>query len=184
MKNFRWYIILLVLVFAFGCKKDDGGTLLPPSVEDFSFLAKTDTAVTLYSDGSTVSAGQTFDVKLICYNVDSTFGSSFEVFFTKARLQVLDVIVGPFFSPSDQTVQLKKIENDSGRVSFGISYVRNSGRVAFGSGVVCKIRFQAIAVGTAQVSFNQSKVELRKAEGTYITNFSRLQYQNLSVVVQ
>lgn len=174
------FCLVTFLIFL-GCKKEEGGGIMP---EDFSFPPSADTAVTLFSGVSSVSVNQAFDVKLICYNVDSTFGASFEVGFPNTKIQVVDVLVGPFFSPPDQTIQLMHIQNDSARVSFGISYVRGGGRTSAGSGVVCKIRCVPIVTGTIQFTFHQLKVELRKEDGTFIRNYSRLQYQNLSMIVQ
>jgi hypothetical protein len=176
--------LIVPLLASSGCKKDDGGTEPPPVIEDFTFPASSDTALTLYSGTSSVGLNQTFDVKVICYNVSPTFGAAFEVSFSSSLVQVLDIIVGPFIGPADSTVQLKQIENASGRVSFGVSFRRGSGLTSSGSGIPFKIRCKAIAAGTAQFTFNQSKVLLLQADGSEIANFRRLQFRDLTITTQ
>ena len=183
MRNLLLICSVSIVGFFIGCSKEDNGTN-PPPTEDFTFPASSDTALTLYSGTSTVSVNQTFDIKVVCYNVSATFGSAFEIDFTSDTVSVLGVIVGPFFTPSDSTVQIQQIENANGRVSFGVSYRRGTVRTASGSGVVFKIRCKGISAGAAQFTIKKSKVELRKSDGTLISNFDRLQYQNLSVTVQ
>lgn len=183
--TFRLFFSFLLVAFLFtSCKKDDGGTPPEPPGEDFSFPASNDTALVLHSGATTIGVNQTFDVKVICYNVAATFGAAFEVGFTNTTVEVQSVIVGPFIGPAAQTVQVTQIENANSRVSFGISYLRNAGLLSTGSGVVFKIRCRTKAGGTAQFTINTTKVELKKADGTPIDNFSRVQYLNLSMTVQ
>ena len=183
MRNLFLICSVSIVGFLIGCSKGDNGTN-PPPTEDFTFPASSDTALTLYSGTSTVSVNQTFDIKVVCYNVSQTFGAAFEVGFTNGTVTVESIVIGPFFDPADQTVSVTQIENTNSRVSFGTTYQRGSGKTSSGSGVVFKIRCKGTMPGAAQFTLNQSKIELRKSDGTLISNFDRLQYQNLSVTVQ
>ncbi len=186
------YILTLTIIFSViqfsSCKKDPV-TPPPPPAEDFTFPADTSFAVRLITSSTTVSSGSNFDVKLVFYNMQSVFGSAVEILYDKNLIEITDqtkMLMGPYFQTGDtsKVLILKKVEQGFGRASIGISYVKNSGLVSGGSGVVIKLKSRAIAPGSAWFKINKSKLEIKKSDGSYINNFVNLKIDSLRVTIQ
>jgi hypothetical protein len=150
----------------------------PPPQENWSFPPSSKFAVTLYSDHRSVAIGESFDVKLVFYNIDSVFGAAIELSYLSEQIDIVDVLSGPHFSPPDDLLVLKATEPDSNRVSYGVSYRAGSGEVASGSGVVFKLKCKGKLRGSVIFTVNAQKLEIRKANGRMITNFPALHVEN------
>ncbi|RCK71690.1 MAG: hypothetical protein IGBAC_0781 [Ignavibacteriae bacterium] len=185
MKKFLAIIIIFVLVAS--CKKET--TTQPPVVkpEDFSFPPSSRFAISLITNSTNVNLGSEFDTKIVFYNVQEVFGSAIEIVYDNNLLSIPNqskLLIGPFFNIEDTSkiLILKKVENLFGRASLGISYVRNSGLVSNGSGVVFKIKFTPIARGDTWIKI--SKCEIRKSDGNFINNFSNIQIDSLQISIK
>jgi hypothetical protein len=180
-------IFLCVALFALligGCKKDDNGVAPTPTPEDFSYPADSlKFAVTTYVASDTVAVGATFDVKVILYNVSSAFGCSVEMNYPDAFVEVQQVVVGPYFS--GDLLAVSKIEPTLNRVSCGVT-MRSGASVSSAnkSAVVFKLKCRARAAGSAPLMINTAKLEIRKSDGSFITNFSSLTIENKTLVVR
>lgn len=187
------YILTLILILGFlqfsSCKKDPVAPPPPPPPEDFTFPADTSFSVRLITSSGTVGSGSNFDVKLVFYNMQNVFGSAVEILYDKNLVEITDLtkmLVGPYFQTDDtaKIMMLKKVEQGYGRASFGISYIKNSGLVSDGSGVVIKLKSKAIAPGNVWFKINKSKLEIKKSDGFYINNFSGLKIDSLQITIQ
>ncbi|MDI6804468.1 MAG: cohesin domain-containing protein [Bacteroidota bacterium] len=181
-------IILGVIQFS-SCKTDPVTPPPPPPAEDFTFPADTSFSVRLITSSATVSSGGNFDVKLVFYNMQNVFGSAVEILYDKNLVEIPDqtkMLVGPYFQTGDTSkiMMLKKVEQGFGRASIGISYIKNSGLVSGGAGVVIKLKSKAIAAGNVWFKINKSNLEIKKIDGNYINNFSILKIDSLHVTIQ
>ena len=183
------FIIILSLIFGIGCKKNPVTPPPPPTVEDFTFPADTSFAVRLITNSTNVNSGSNLDVKLVFYNMQNVFGSAVEILYDKNLVEIQNeskMLFGPYFQISDTSniLMVKKVEQGFGRASIGISYIKNSGFVAGGSGVVVKFKSKAIAPGDVWFKISKSKLEIKKSDGLYINNFSGLKIDSLKVTIQ
>jgi hypothetical protein len=176
---------VVVVILITGCKKD---TVSPPLVaeEDYSFPASTKFAVTLYSNQTNYKVGDNFDVKLVFYNLQDVFGAAVEVSYDSSFIQITDsskILIGPYFKIGDSTLSFRNVEQ-IGRASIGISYTKGSGLVSNGSGAVMKLKCNARKIGSTTFSINTGKLEIRKSDGSFISNFNGLQKENLTISIQ
>ncbi len=180
-------IFITVCIFlTTGCKKDPVSPPPPDQVEDFTYPASTKFAATLYSNNTNYKVGENFDVKLVFYNMQDVFGAAAEILFDSSYIEITDsskILIGTYFKTGDSTLYLRKVEQ-IGRASIGISYIRGSGLVASGSGVVIKLRCKAKKIGSTIFSLNGTKLEIRKNDGEFINNFSSLLKENFAVSFQ
>lgn len=183
----RIIILVTILFLLISCKKETPTQPTEVKQEDFSFPSSTRFAVNLITNSTNLNVGNEFDTKLVFYNVQEVFGSAIEILYDNNLLSIPNqskLLIGPFFNTEDTTKILifKKLENIFGRVSLGISYVRNSGLVYSGSGVVLKIKFTPIARGDTWIKIN--KCEIRKSDGNFINNFSNIQIDSLQISIK
>lgn len=185
IKHTATLLTVIGIILIAGCKKD---SVSPPPVaeEDYSFPASTKFAVTLYSNQTNYKVGDNFDVKLVSYNLQDVFGAAVELSYDSSFIQIPDsckMLIGPYFKTGDSTLTFRKIEQ-LGRASLAISYIKGSGLVSSGSGVVMKIKCKAQKIGSTTFSINGSKLEIRKWDGSFINNFNGLQKENLTINIQ
>lgn len=171
MKSKLLFTLLLLALGFVSCKKDDSGTNTPPTTqEDWTFPSDGATKLAVYSEKSTVAVGETFDVKIILYNVTGIFGAATEISYSSDKVDVLDVLAGPVFTPAADYLMVKKIEANLNVVSFGITYKNGTARSVTGSGIVLKLKCKGKAAGTATFTINAPpRSEARKADGTLAT---------------
>lgn len=178
-------LLLLFGFFAAGCGDDNGTNPPPVTPEDWSFTAdSTKFSATLTAPKDTFAAGESFDVKLILYNVPAVFGLSAEFTYPSNLVEILDVVQGPHFAPPENTLVVKNIEATANRVSFGVTFRRTTGTGVSGSGAVMKLKCRARAAGAASITFNASRFEVRKADGTLITDFGTLAREGESFLIR
>lgn len=186
MKKIIFLLILLVsIIFINGCKKDPVSSPLP--VEDFSYPPSSKFAITVYSEQTIIKKGDIIDIKLVFYNIPSVFGTALELNYPNNLIEFTDdskMLLGQFFQIGDSALVLKKVEQLQGRASVGISYIKGSGLTANSSGVVFKLKGEAIASGIAEISINKNKLKILKSDGTPVNNFSGLLVENLSLNIQ
>ncbi len=140
-------IVLLGSILA-GCGSSP--TQPKPIPEDWSFPADSQSfALCLYSPTTEVNAGQEFDARVVAYNLSGVFGAAGEVAFDTTRVEVYELVAGPFISPSTDALYLLRSEPSLLRVSFAATYRAGSGRVSNGSGVLFKLKCRAKASGRA-----------------------------------
>lgn len=181
-------LFLFLLLFTLSsCKKETVTQPPEPTVEDFSFPQSSRFAVSLITNSTTVNLGKEFDVKLVFYNVQQVFGCAIEILYDNNYLSIPNqskLLLGPFFQTSDTTkvLILKKLENQLGRASVAISYIRNSGLSSNGSGVVFKLKYTPTTKGTTRIKIN--KCEIRKSDGNFINNFSNIEIDSLRILIQ
>jgi hypothetical protein len=184
IRAFLWLAVLALVLG--GCKKDDNGVAPTPTPtpEDFTFPADSlKFAITTYTANDTITAGASFDVKVILYNVSSAFGSSVEMSYPDANVEVLQVVVGPYFG--GDLVTVSKIEPTLNRVSCGVS-LRSGASVSSAnkSAVVFKLKCRARLAGTASLVINPSKLEVRKSDGSFVTNFASMVIENKTLHIR
>ncbi|HEY6952972.1 MAG TPA: cohesin domain-containing protein [Bacteroidota bacterium] len=177
MKRIIAFIAAVVVLS--GCGKKNN-PVSPPTVIDFP--PDTKFSVTLYSPAQSVSVGGTFEVRVVLYNVSNVFGAALSVSYPGAVVDVLGVTGGGTFLPAASVIDVSRIEPDSNRVSYAVSYENaTTGSSSTGSGVLCRIQCRAKASGTAAFAINQSTLEIKTANGTLIPGFSNLLVENLSI---
>ncbi len=187
MKVTSVFLVFLIIGVMSGCKKDDGGTGPPPTpTEDFTFPANTTKfAVTLYSEKATVAVNEAFDVKVILYNVTDAFGAALEITYASDKVTVLNQLSGPtFFAPAANILSVSQTDTVNNRTSYGVTYRAGTSGSANGSGVVVKLKCRGRAAGTTTFTVDPAKLEVRKFDGTLITNFGNLGIENLTITVQ
>jgi hypothetical protein len=183
-------LCLLSLSFAFvSCKKDDGGSQPPAnactSADDFSFPANsTKFAITLYSDCQTVSNGQEFSLKLVLYNVSDVFGAATEIILPTDKVEIVSAAAGTVFQPTTDIILVGGPVTGTNIYAYGATYKAGTTSRTNGSGVLVKLRLRAKATGTAAITINPARLELRKSDGTPITNFSSIAVENISFTIQ
>lgn len=174
------------ILFIIGCRRD---VVNPPDnqQEDFSYPPSQEFAVKLYSNQTEYRIGDNIDVKLIFYNLNDVFGTAVEILYDKNVIEIIDstkVLIGPYFKTGDSTLILRKVEQNFGRISIAISYIKGSEMFSTGSGVVAKIKCKAIKNESTNFILNEGKLEIRKKDGRLIDNFSLLLKQNLTINIQ
>ncbi len=154
----------------------------PPIEGDFPPSSKF--AVTLYSPTQSVATGDTFQVRIVLYNVTNVSGCALRVYFPPTLVALVSAKVGTSFFPSDSVISISRIEQDSGRVSFGVAY-RNSApaQSKSGSGTVCVLTGKALAGGNCSLVIDPATLDIRAPDGTLIPNFASLVLENLSLVI-
>jgi hypothetical protein len=128
--------------------------------------------------------GQSFEVRVILYNVTNVAGCALEVSYPAAVAEVDSVAPGTSFLPPDSIISISKIELDSGRVSYGVSYkYSGQARSKSGSGVVCMLKCKAKTSGTCSFLIDPATLEIKTPDGTFIQNFGTLLVENLTIAV-
>ena len=167
-----------IILIAAGCTKKSN-PLTPPTSE---FPPDTKFSVTLYSPLSAVTVGESFDVRVVLYNVTNVSGIALTVTYSKGNVDVVSVAGGTTFLPSDSVVSISNIEADSSRVSYGVSYKNSSSKS--GSGIICTIKCKATASGTASFVIDQTTLVIDTPAGTLIDHFASLLVENCSVAIR
>lgn len=183
----KYSILLLVVGLAltiFSCKKDDGGTT-PTPTEDYTFPANsTKFAATLYTSTTTIANNGTFDIRFVLYNVTAAFGAAAEITFSNDKVQITESLVGPAFGPADQIISLRgPVASAPNTYAFGVTYRAGSNLSTTGSGVIVKLKCKATATGTATFTITPAKLEIKKSDGTLISNFGNILIENASVTI-
>ncbi len=179
-------MILIAIGLLFGsCKKDDGGTQPPPTQDDgFSFPANsTKFAATLYAPTTSVATGSTFDIRFVLYNIADAFGAAAEITYATDKVQIVESVVGPAFTPASDIISLRGPISGTNRYAFGVTYRQGTGRVTSGSGVIVKLNCRALAPGTATFSIDPAKFEIKKSDGTPINNFNAILLEPITVTI-
>jgi hypothetical protein len=182
--NVKLLIIALVLILAAaGCSKDS--PTAPPSDTSWTFPSSGKFAVTLYADKTTISVGQTTDVKLILYNVTGVFGAAADILMPLDSLDVTQVLAGPSFLPSSENpLIVYAVDSTAGKVSYGATLRAPSTATFSGSAVVCKATVRGVIPGVAHLRLNPLTLELLKADGQPISNFGSIALEDLTITVQ
>ncbi len=154
----RLIIVGISVLIGLACSRKSN-PVSPPITGDFPPSSKF--AVTLYSSTQSVATGDTFQVRVVLYNVTNVSGCAFRVYFPPALVSMVSAVVGTTFFPSDSVISISKIEQDSGRVNFGVAY-RNVApvRSKSGSGVVCVLTGKALAGGNCSLLIDPSTLEV------------------------
>lgn len=182
-------VILLAVVAAFsGCSKGDNGvssTTSTSSGEDWTYPSSSSKfAVTAYTAKDTVAIADSFDVKVVCYNLSSVFGASVQMSYDPSKVRVRSLVAGSYVGPDSVVIKLSDIDSTSGLVSFGISYLNGSGRSSSGSGVLFKAKCMALAAGMVTFTVDTTKLEILKSDGTSIAGFDTLSVENESITIK
>ncbi len=183
--NTRMAMTIGLLTVLLGCGKSGNAPTQPTPTEDWSFPANgTKVGVTLYAPSQTVSAGGSFEVRFVCYNLTQVFGAATELAYSSDKVDILQVLGGPYLSPDTALVSINKIDPVGGLVSYGATFKAGSGRAGSGSGVLFKLKCKATASGTAAFTVNVQKLSLQKSDGTPIPQFSTMGVENVNITVQ
>lgn len=181
----RKYILLsfiFVLLLIYCCSKKDSP--VSPVTEDWTYPNSSKFSITLFSDKQSVSVGENFDVKLLAYNINEVLAAAFEINYNSTKIEISDILSGPYFASDNNVVIFKKIEPDSNRISYGISYKMSANKMATGSGVVIKIKCKAKLAGTGTLVINSQKLEIRDLSGGLISNLTSLQIENFTITIK
>lgn len=184
------FLFLLSLSFALlSCSTSDSGS--PPAANactaanDFSFPANaTKFAVALYADCQTVSNGQEFSLKVVLYNVTDVFGFASEIILPTDKVDFVSAADGTAFQPSTDILRVGSIVSGTNKYACGATYTSLSSNRTNGSGVVVKLRLRAKATGTAAFTINPARLELKRSDGTPVTNFGSILVENASITIQ
>ena len=167
MKARIFFIISVLTLFAWGCSKDESGSNPPPTTqEDWTFPSDATTNITVYSEKSSVAVGESFDVKVVLYNVTGIFGSAVELTFSSANARVSSVLAGPMFAPTANILTVSNVDTVRSIASFGVTYKAGTGGSVNGSGAVFKLKCVGKAAGTATFAINPTTLEVRKTDNT------------------
>ncbi len=164
-----------------GGKAPTGGTAAPgpwdyPSSDKF--------ALTLYSDRTSVAEGDSFDVKVVFYNVPSLFGAAFEIGYTGARAGAGRFIGnGAYLSSGGTVLSLNRVEPDSSKASAAFTHVRGGGTFD-DNGVIVKLRCKALRAGIARFTVRDSTLRMVKSDGTAIDGFASLRNEGLAITIR
>ena len=185
MKLMRNLFINILCIVAFvqfiSCSKNDGGTGPKPDPE---FPASTKFAVTLYSPKTSLSVNETFDVKVVLYNVIDLFGATVEIGYASSKVQMTGTTLGTAAFAEANVLTVSRIEPDSSRASYGVTYKAGTSSGFSGSGVMVTFHCKALAAGADTLKINPTKLELKKSDGNAITNFSSFLKENLALTIQ
>lgn len=184
MKHSIWLLVAGLALTIFSCKKDDTGTT-PTPAEDFTFPANTTKfSATLYTSTTSIANNGTFDIRFVLYNVSAAFGAAAEITFDNTKVQITESVVGPAFGPADAIITLRgPVAAAPNTYAFGVTYKAGSTSNLTGSGVIVKLKCKAIAAGTANFTINPAKLEIKKSDGTPISNFGNILIENASVII-
>ncbi len=185
MKHSIWLLVAGLALTIFSCKKDDGTITPPDTTEDFSYPANTTKfSATLFTSTTSIAVNGTFDVRFVLYNVTSAFGAASEITFSNDKVQVTESVVGPAIGPADAVISLRgPVPTAPNTYAFGVTYRAGSTSSLTGSGVIVKLKCKAIAAGTANFTINPAKLEIKKSDGTPISNFGTILIENASVTI-
>ena len=175
------FVVGFVIFFAGGCRtKSNPAT---PVVES-DYPPSLKFAVTLYSSVQTATVGQSFEIRVVLYNVTNVSGCAMEISYPTAIVGILDASVGSSFLPPESAICISKNEPDSGRVSLGVAY-RNivQAQSRSGSGVVYIVICKAKAAGNCTFVINPNTLEIKGPDGTLIKNFDTLLLENSSIAI-
>ena len=174
--------ILLALA---GCGSNNNSTQ-PKVPGPWDFPASPKTAISLYADATTHAVGDSFDVKVVAYNLQSVFGASLQINYPSALLGIGQFYYNPtpFADPGSYFVLPVRNEAGANRVSTGFTFLRGSHRQISGSAVVMRLRCRAIAVGTARLKFDPTVLAVQDSTGNPIANFGTLEVDSLTVTIQ
>ena len=176
--------VLILLLLISGCGDEDSLTEPEKIIDEWSFPENLNFAITLYSEEDSVAVGDSFDVKIVFYNIRIAFGTVMEISYNSDIVEISQVISGPYFSPDSLTIMLSVIEPDLNRISYGVSYVKDSGMTVSGSGIVAKLRCIGKNRGTAKCRLTPGKFEIIGTDGNLVTNFRSLTITNATVIVE
>lgn len=167
MRSVLALVILCSMLGLFGCSKGDQGTSPPPpETEDWTFPYDTTYNMKIYSEKSLVSVGESFDVKVILYNVSNLVAVATEIAYSSDRVEVLAMMTGPLFVPDSTILTVKSIEPSRNLLSFGVTYRAGTNRSVTGSGVLVKMKCRGRAIGNGTFSVNPPpNLEIRAMNG-------------------
>ena len=184
----------LLLAVSMGCSK--GGKTNngpnPPGAWDFPANA-TKHAITLYTDKAHYAVGDTFDVKVVLYNVADVFGTALAVNYPHADMQPVGYASGLIFSEnpalflsaSNHLVvagadTASAAEPDT--VSYGFSYLRGGPERINGSTVLMKFRFKVKAAGTVTFTIDDTQLAINDENGAPISGFDTMLRESATVI--
>lgn len=182
------FVLVIFLLLISGCGEDsvidpDGGGTDEPE-DEWSFPVNYNFEVSLYSDVDTVAVADTFDVKIVFYNIRGVFGMGLEISYDSDLIEISSVIPGPYFSPESLVIALTMIESNINRVNYGASFIKESQQTVSISGIVAKLRCVAKKSGLAKFSIIPGKYEIIGIDGKLVSNFRSLTISNSSVIVE
>jgi hypothetical protein len=176
------FVVGMIILIAGGCSKK--GNPVTPEVPANEFPADAKFSVTLYCPSPSVAVGESFEVRVVLYNVTNVSGMAITVTFPTGSIDVLGLTSGSTFFPPDSTISISNTEADSGRISYGVSYKNTaSGASKSGSGLICTVKCRATASGTASFVIDRNTLQIGTPDGTLIGNFATLLVENCSVTI-
>jgi hypothetical protein len=155
----------LVAMALAGCPHPPDPTKPVLIEEDWSFPARpgAEPAVALVAEPETVNVGQTFSLKLVCYNTDGMYGATVHLPYDPSQMRISDILAGPY-SGVPHAVVVGTKEDQLGRVSFGSTYTDTT-TSSKGSGVLFKVKAQAASAGVAQFVVDPTDIALLDRSG-------------------
>ncbi len=175
------FVVLVAVLVGAGCSKKSN-PVEPSSGGDFPSSSKF--SVTLYSVSTSAGIGQSFEVKVILYNVTNVAGYAMKISYQPSTAEVDSISLdSPFVSP-DSSIGVSLIEPDSGRVSFGVArrYAGTPVSVS-GSGVVCTLWCRGKGTGTCNFVIDPVSLEIQTPDGVLIQGFASLLIENLAIAI-
>ena len=180
MNSKHAYMALVFILVLAGCKSSP---TQPTQTDPWSFPASSKFAVTLYTDKSTISVGQTTDIKLVLYDVTNVFGAAIELRLPLDSLEVIQVVQNPNILDGANALVLSKVDSTQGKVSYGVTLKAGSNATFTGSAVVCKATVKGLIAGPVNVRITPGMLSLVKSDGQPITNFASIAIENLALTV-
>jgi hypothetical protein len=87
--------------------------------------------------------------------INSVIGTEVYLTFDKAKLRVLDIVPGTFFSNPVETLEI--IDNNAGTITY-VLHLPPESTPKKGSGTLATMTLQAIGLGTAPISFSPGNI--------------------------
>ncbi len=175
---------LVAAIVLAGCG-GGGSTRSPdPQPGPWDFPAATGHALVLRSEQTSCAVGDSVDVKLTAYDLPPLSGAALRIDVPSELLAAGRILRNPQALPSGEAMlTVERIEPDSGRVSWGFSFVRGSGRTFSGSAVLLLLRCRALESGSAYLRLDRGTLDLRDSAGSRMAGLENIRLDPLTLLV-
>lgn len=178
-------VLILCLALALVGAGCDGNTIVQPpnpaDLEDWSFPIDTSKVALTAMAPDTGYVGQSFDVKIVVYNVPQLFGAAADVQYERDRVRVESVIIGPLFGSSKNTLGVAFVDSARGIVQVASTLRSGAPSPSRATGVLCKLRCRALRTGLTRFRLD-GNVILKTATGTDVTGGVRREEDRTQIV--
>ena len=167
MKTFRHLIILVPILLMFSCDNEIPEEDVFDNPLDEEEVTYETPALTFYPKEIETNAGGSFSVEVFVLGVENMSGSYVRFSFDKARLQVVSVNVGSFFTDAEQApVFISEVDGANGLIDINTSFLGSDSVSVSGTGSLAEIVFTALSAGNSTLSFDGASELVDKDDQT------------------